>query len=499
LTASADAPSPKAISRSTLPPDAGGILLAISRIGYQLQEALADLVDNSIDAGATTVLIRFFRNGDRLTDLALVDNGRGMDEATLEEAMRFGSRIKKTGRDLGKYGMGLKAASLSNADTLIVISRQRGAVAGRRWTKESIRAGWKLEKLDPDGAERVLGNDWDVLETAPSGTVVLWERIPRFQAAGGTAGRRFAALSKEIAKHLGLVFHRYLQDERIRIFLDLHDASGETGLKVAVEPLNPFPATSGLRGYPADFRTTLGVYGNLMFHAHLWPPKSPDPGYKLGGKVAQRQGFYFFRNDRLIQAGGWNGWRDDAEPHSSLARVEVDLSSKFDDAFAISVQKSAIDAPPGFLDAVEAARSGRTTLSDYIRDAIELYRTAETPGGRNRPMVSKGLRRQLRKRLETAIGADGASSGIELRWSSELRSDEAFRIDSGSRVIELNEMFRPLVLGGGPASAGDAPVFKTLLFLLLGDDALRERRSERVAERHRLLNACLVAALDDLG
>src|SRR5262245_66159428 len=103
---------PDVIGRSTVPPDASGILQAISRIGYQLQEALADLIDNSIDAGARNVLVRFFRDGDRLTDIAVVDDGAGMDEETLEEAMRFGSRLKKRGADLSKYGMGLKAASL---------------------------------------------------------------------------------------------------------------------------------------------------------------------------------------------------------------------------------------------------------------------------------------------------------------------------------------------------------------------------------------------------
>ena len=150
MSGTGDPLSPEVIGRSTLEPDASGVLQAISRIGYQLQEALADLIDNSIDAGAKNVLIRFFRDGDRLTDLAVVDDGSGMSEATLEEAMRFGSRVRKRGADLGKYGMGMKSASLNHADTLIVISRQRRKVSGRRWTTESIQDGWKLEKLDPD-------------------------------------------------------------------------------------------------------------------------------------------------------------------------------------------------------------------------------------------------------------------------------------------------------------------------------------------------------------
>ena len=90
-----DGLSPKVVSRATVEPDAGGVLQAISRIGYRIQEALADLIDNSIDAEAGKVLVRFFRDGERLTNLAVVDDGRGMSEKELEEAMRFGSRTKK--------------------------------------------------------------------------------------------------------------------------------------------------------------------------------------------------------------------------------------------------------------------------------------------------------------------------------------------------------------------------------------------------------------------
>src|SRR5437763_1879251 len=105
MTRKADALSPSVVGRSTVAPDATGVLQAISRIGYQLQEAFADLIDNSIDAGARNVRVRFFRDGDRLTAIAVADDGSGMDEGTLEEAMRFGSKIKKAEGDLGKYGM----------------------------------------------------------------------------------------------------------------------------------------------------------------------------------------------------------------------------------------------------------------------------------------------------------------------------------------------------------------------------------------------------------
>ena len=114
--------------------------------------------------------------------------------------------------------------------------------------------------------------------------------------------------------------------------------------------------------------------------AHIWPPNAKDPQYKLGGgRVAARQGFYFYRNKRLIQAGGWNGWREhDAEPHSSLARVAVDMPPELDRHFRLNVQKSKVDVPPNFVSALEAARSGVTTFAHYVRDAVDVYRSAVT-------------------------------------------------------------------------------------------------------------------------
>lgn len=492
--------SPRVVGRTTLEPDPQGMFQAISRIGYQIQESLADLIDNSIDAKASRVLIRFFRDGDRLTDLAVVDDGHGMSERTLDEAMRFGSRTKKGSGELGKYGMGMKSASFNQANTLIVVSRKRTTVNGRQWTVESIHDGWKLERLETAGATELIDKDWGPVDTSMSGTVVLWERIHRFQVAGTNSGRTFAALSKSINQHLGLVFHRFLRDRKLEIFMDLQDVSGATGALLKVEPLDPFPNKSGGKGYPADFHTELGVYGHLELRAYIWPPNMPDPGYKLGGRVAQRQGFYFFRNDRLIQAGGWNGWRNDAEPHSSLARVEVNLPPSFDEAFAISVQKNGVDAPPGFLTAIEAARSAQSTLNEYMRDAIELYRSSSADNKRVIPVVEKGLRIALRKRLAADIMAQNPKNeptGIDVNWRSDLPDDEVYRIDHLRRTIDLNSGYRAKILDGRPASPGDAPIFKTLLFLLLRDDVLKVRETKQLEERTKLFNSLLLAAIDD--
>jgi hypothetical protein len=491
--------TPDVTDRTTLEPDPQGMFQAVSRIGYQIQESLADLIDNSIDAEATKVLIRFFRDGDRLTDLAVVDNGNGMTSAELQEAMRFGSKNKKGSSELGKYGMGLKSASFNQANTLVVVSKKASTVSGRQWTVESIKDGWKLEKLDQAWTTGLINRDWGPVDTSEKGTVVLWERIHRFQAAD-TANKTFTVLQKTMNQHLGLVFHRFLLDGRLEIYMDLQDISGFTGVRMKVVPLNPFPKKSGDKRYPADFHSQLGTHGDLDFRAYIWPPNTPDPEYKLGGNVSQRQGFYFFRNDRLIQAGGWNGWRNDAEPHSSLARVEINLPPEFDDAFAISVQKNGVDAPPGFISAVEAARAGRSTLNQYTRDAVELYRTSAAQKEKPVAIISTGLRLRLKKQINHRILAQNPNAqpiGIRIDWSAGLDEDEVVRIDYANRTVQLNQKYRSTILNGGNSSSGDAPVFKTLIYLLLREDVLRAKSTKQLEERSELINTLLLAAIAD--
>ena len=116
------------------------------------------------------------------------------------------------------------------------------------------------------------------------------------------------------------------------------------------------------------------------------------------------------------------------------------------------------------------------------------------------PVVQKGLRARLRKRLNDLIAADGDGTepaGIEIRWSPELRDDEVFRVEPDEPAILLNDEFRPTILGGAAASPGDAPIFKTLLFCLLKDDTLKSRITKQLVQRHELWNACLLAAVSD--
>ena len=242
--------------------------------------------------------------------------------------MRFGSRTEKSERALGKYGIGLKAASLSQAKIVTVLSKHKGRNVGARWTFENIAKGWICQVLKTAQIAAFLADGMAPVGLRKSGTVVIWEELEHLAATKAGIDATIQQTIREVSHDIGLRFHRFIREKRLKVYLDVQTA-GEppTTIREEAAPLDPFDyPTSGREGYPKGFQVPLGPAGRLRIECHIWPAKSEEPGYKLGGgKVSARQGFYFYRNDRLIQAGGWNGCReDDNEPHLSLARVKVE-------------------------------------------------------------------------------------------------------------------------------------------------------------------------------
>jgi hypothetical protein len=483
---------------SVILPDAGGVLTALARIGYELEVALADLVDNSIDAGARNVLIRFLRSTDRITGLAVVDDGEGINPSEIDEAMGFGADTGKDDSDLGKYGMGLKSASFSQAQSVAVLSRHHGSVVARRWTADNVRAGWICEHIDERAADQHLGREWGPVVLDGCGTLIHWDNLDAFRVARHRADGVLEDYFSRISVHLGLHFHRFLAKGRVRIFLDaVNQETGDSGPPRPVYALDPFAyPQSGLGGYPMSFRADIVDVGPLDLVAHIWPRRSRQPGYLLGGgKVAERQGFYFYRNDRLIQAGGWNGIRTDAEPHASLARVKVELPGAYDHAFGLNVQKSGVSVPAQFIEAIAVARSGELTFAQYVRDAIEAY-GRRSVAVREAPLVpSDGVPRRLARHARVAFaGSAGASArSASIAWRV-LPEDKFFTLDYDNDVLFLNSRYRAAVLSGRRQSPRDAPLVKMLLFLLLGDELDRQRMSASSREWLEKCQSVLVAA-----
>lgn len=457
----------QAVGADPNPPDAGGTVDALSRIGYSLEQALADLIDNSVDASATDVLIRFYRDAKMVRRIVIVDNGCGMNDDVLRQAMRFGARQAHRKSDLGKYGIGLKTASLSQCDNFSVISlTEKSQLCARRWTRESVTQNWLCERLDLRNAESLLLQFQLVIDLARSGTLVVWDQLDHNPI--GVKGRQLSTLFKKLDVHLGLTFHRYLAAKMLQIRMDSFNIdTGKTGPEYMVASLDPFSyRQSGHPDYPKEFHAKLLGHPSLKLIAHIWPPHSSGPGYELGGgNVASRQGFYFYRNDRLIQAGGWNGFRGEAEPHSSLARVAVDLPTEMDSVFRLKVQKSGLDAPPAFVEAIREARSGTKPFSEYVAEATEVYRTTRTPNVT--PVVphpGEGFPEVLQAWAGRFVGPQVNKHQVSLHWV-ELPETEVFQIDAIEGILSLNIVYhKQLVLGSG------TQLVESLLYLLLQDD-----------------------------
>lgn len=488
---------PERINSKKLPPDPEGTAAFMSRIGYSLEEALSDIIDNSIDAEAKSVVVRFICSKDRIAQIVVADDGHGMLPDELHKAMQYGVRQPHRKDDLGKYGIGLKAAAFSQCKALSVLSRKGGKESGRRWTVESIKDDWRLEELDNAQAGAILDADWTPANLNRSGTIVILDKLDSLQSAMSDFYKNLQRTIVGLNVDLGLRFHRFIQSGDLKIAIDVAKGLGTSpDTQILISPLDPFRyPKSGRKGYPAAFDLEVGST-KVRAIAHIWPAKSKEPNYRLGtGKVAERQGFYFYRNDRLIKAGGWHNLQSDSEPHSSLARVLVEMPPDLDSAFRLSVQKNDFNVPVEFIDAVRASKAGNTGFPDYLRAAQEVYRNA--PGAEELVFYPKaGIPAALSKKLARLLSENLENSSkqpVDIRWE-RMDPDRVFSYDSDELILSLNSVYRKAITGGR-SSPADAPVFKTMLFFSLQDVLSASRISKRLKERADTLNAILVEAL----
>jgi len=275
-----------------------------------------------------------------------------------------------------------------------------------------------------------------------------------------------------LAQHLGLVFHRFLERSTIEISLDVEDADlGSSGPPNPVHPLNPLGYTrTGAPGFPCDIGGLLGGHP-IHLVAHVWPGRSELPQFRLPGKPpSDFQGFYFYRNDRLIQAGGWNGL-ELKDRRLQLARVSVDLTDELlaTKAFHMNPEKTRVETGPDFASAVDEARSAEgTTFRSFLDAALAAHKEASRRV-RNRERVAppgKGFAPLLRKAIGSELEFIPGEEPIDIRWV-DLPWEVFVDIDRAQRVIELNQRYRSSIIGDRKAGLNDAAVVKALVYLLM--------------------------------
>jgi hypothetical protein len=410
------------------PPRAGAMMEALRGLGYSTAAALADIVDNSVSAGATEVAIDFYWEGSK-SRITVFDNGRGMCDANLESAMRLGEKSPLDDRavgDLGRFGMGLKTASFSQCRRLTVASLKHGETLGcLRWDLDAIAArpddGWILFEGPAKGSESYLSQ----LFGKPSGTIVLWEILDRIVTAGYTA-EDYADLIDDVEKRLAMVFQRLLQRAQTKLRLLINGR--------AVSPWDPFLCGHPAKPWNSPVAKMNSPSGVVEVECHVLPHRDMLTAAEfetVGGPEGwtAQQGFYIYRNERLILAGGWLGlgqgraWNRE-EAHR-LARIRLDIPNTADADWKIDIRKS-VARPP------VAMRPWLTRLASDTRDRarkVFAYRGALTSGQGGAP-------------IEQAWRADHSRSGVRYRIDQKHPAVEAVLTSSGSLQPLVTAMLR---------------------------------------------------------
>ena len=343
-------------------PEASSMIETFRAIGYNIETAIADIIDNSISANSKNIWINFEWKGSK-TWLSIKDDGIGMNDAELIQAMRPGSKNplqERNQKDLGRFGLGLKTASFSQARKLTVISKKADY--------KSVFWTWDLDFVNKTG-------NWDFIKYLPdenleteiskltTGTIVLWNDIDRvvkdFNQDDSKAEFKFNQTMEQVKKHLSMVFHKFIEQGKINIYFQ----------DKKVDAWNPFLSNEKAT---QEFPPEKIQNGKVKIEGFVLPHKSKisEETYKNAEGVKgwnEQQGFYIYRNERLLLAGDWLGlFRK--EEHYKLARIQIELPNTLDESWQIDIKKSIARPPLVFREQI------RAYALKVRQQAVEVYR-----------------------------------------------------------------------------------------------------------------------------
>jgi len=365
-------------------PSARRLIKSLRDLGYDFEQAVSDVIDNSIAAGASLVAVDVEFDGDD-TWVRIADNGKGMSPDQLREAMRYGFEREYAEDDLGKFGLGLKTASMSQCQCLSVASRNsksRANIAAYCWDLNHIEKTnkWEIIPIGRNGLRPAILNP--LKDT--TGTVVLWQKLDRIlgysHPYGEFARKRLLAMCRELEMHLGMVFERFLSGEVCKKHFKVLLNGNE------VKPWDPFCQSEGKTKKLQSIKLHLeheGVQGDVLIEPFILPHQDDFSSHDAWRAASgpddwnQQQGFYIYRAGRMIQSGGWCNLRAPDE-HTKLARVKVSFLPVLDDAFKINVAKMRVQMPAQIREEVKKAIVPVVKLAREIYDKRSRNSTRQT-------------------------------------------------------------------------------------------------------------------------
>lgn len=323
------------------PPIANFLMGSMRYMGYSFEDAVADIIDNSISANCQTIQIIFTKDPSNLY-VGILDDGRGMSSDELFRAMCYGSQANETERedtDLGRFGLGMKSASLSQCKKMTVVSKSNGSVSAYRWdydevSKKSNNGKWYVLQLEPEEISKL--NCFQELQNIREGTLVLWEEFDvLYKASGGYVYESLTKHRDALLYHLALTYHRFISENGLKIFVNY----------AKIDALDPFLSKRSDNTWGTIRQPMKDSKGQQHF-IEITPYKLPfvsdmsdDEKKLIGGddKMNRMQGYYIYRSKRLIKYGTWFG-----APRlevSKYGRVKVDIPNSMDDIWKVDVMK----------------------------------------------------------------------------------------------------------------------------------------------------------------
>lgn len=345
-------------------PKADSLMGSMRHIGYTFESAIADIIDNSIAAHSKNIQLSFPIDASNCF-VSIMDDGIGLTEDELFNAMRYGSTACEETRnddDLGRFGLGLKAASLSQCRVLSVVSKKNGKASAFQWNYNHILKSGKWDLIILSKEEQKALPTYDDFDMQTNGTLVVWQDFDVIdKATNGQIYTTLCAYKETVSEYVSLIFHRFLNSHSLHIKLNQLD----------IEGLDPF-LDSKKEKVTRQKVINLAINDSNGIERIVKVQPVILPFYKdltkkdiklLGGdeNLRTKQGYYIYRNNRLIIWGTWFGIQ--RGELTKNARVRVDFPNSLDDIWKIDIKKQNASIPLQIRNSLKRAVSEAMNLS----------------------------------------------------------------------------------------------------------------------------------------